>query len=183
MRLSQSFLSVCTAAAILTACGQNGFLGTAPSPDGNIVIAPVAGGTPIVTSSGSPYPATLPVFSLAITEKHFNGTFQTQWTNVVAEPPCYTVTASSALPNVYVFSANPAAAGPVSTVESCTLGDGGVLDIADGDGHMTKFYYYQATPVYQTVGGAPPTASPSPTPTPTVSPTASPTATPTASPT
>jgi hypothetical protein len=72
MRLSLfAFLSVCTAATVLTACGQNGFLGTAPSPDGNIVIAPAAGGTPIVTTASNPYPMTVAQFALSVTEKLF----------------------------------------------------------------------------------------------------------------
>jgi hypothetical protein len=188
MRLSQlGFLSVCTAATILTACGQNGFLGTSPAPTGDIVIAPVNGGTPIVTSAQSPYPVTLPIFSLLVTEAHFNGTFSTQFTNLVATPACYTVTPSSALPNVYVLQANPVAAAPVSSplpgVESCTTGDGGILDFNDGHGHVAKFYYTQTAPVYVTVGGAPPTIAPTPTAVPTLVPTASPSPTPSPSPT
>ncbi|HTV72920.1 MAG TPA: hypothetical protein VME66_04355 [Candidatus Acidoferrales bacterium] len=186
MRLSQfGFLSACIAATILTACGQNGFLGTSPAPTGDIVITPVNGGTPIVTSAQSPYPITLPLFSLKVTEDHFNGVFSTQFVDLVSSPACYSVTASSSLPNVYVFQANPGAAPPVSTpfpvIEPCTTGDGGTLDFNDGHGHTAQFFYYQAVPVYVTVGGAPPTTAPTPTPVPTLVPTASPSPTPTVS--
>jgi hypothetical protein len=153
MRLSQfGFLSACAAALIFTACGQNGFLGTAPAPSGDIVIAPAAGGTPIVTSAQNPYPMSLSQFSLLVTETHFNGTFSTQYTNVIAAPPCYSVTPSSSVPNVYVLQANPGIAAPASTpfpvIEPCTTGDGGTLDFSDGHGHSAAFYYYQAVPIY-----------------------------------
>jgi hypothetical protein len=156
MRLSTfAFLSACAAAVGLTACGSNGFLGTAPAPDGNILITGWPNTGALAYSAAAPFQEGNSLFSLMVTEGHYNGSFGVVVSSADAGPCYLQVTASPApaasgstsgggglVPNLYTFQANsgvPASPSP-GVLYACSAGTHESITFNDSHGHSAVFF-------------------------------------------
>ncbi len=134
------------AAALLAACGGNGFLGTQRYSDGDIVITNVATGAVITSSLAKPYFAPTPAFTVSLSEQYFSGPYtatMVQWNNSF-DIPCFTPAAvSGTSATEFLMDITNANAPGVTTPNPCIANgqDEETVEFSDSKGHNAFLYF------------------------------------------
>ncbi len=145
-RLIRAASAGIAAAALLSACGGNGFLGTQRYSDGNIVITDVTTGTAITSSLADPFVDGTPAFTVSLSETYFDGPYtatMVKWNNAF-DLPCFTPTAvAGTTATEFLINSTNANAPGVTTANPCTSNnqDEEAVEFSDTKGHNAFLYF------------------------------------------